>query len=222
MHIAWYEVFQIICLILSIYCWRGLKACSLLAFIPLLVIVNITELAGANFRAFGMESNYFIYNLYLLVSTPFFFYLSGKMLFLMNREAVVYYIVCALSLILILINFVFIQGMYQFNSYSLGLVEIMLIVFSGLSLVRLTVLDQQELNFMREPYFWINSLNLLSGLITLVVLGLQSYILINQIEIANKTLYHAILPAVNAIVYGGYSYAFILCRTQRARSSSPL
>jgi hypothetical protein len=217
MHIAWYEVFQIICLILSIYCWRGLKACSLLAFIPLLVIVNITELAGANFRAFGMESNYFIYNLYLLVSTPFFFYLSGKMLFLMNREAVVYYIVCALSLILILINFVFIQGMFQFDSYSLGLIEIMLIVFSGLSLVRLTVLDQKELNFMREPYFWINSLNLLFGLITLVLLGLQSYIRVNRIEIANKSLYYAILPAVNAIVYAGYSYAFILCRTQRAR-----
>jgi len=217
MHIAWYEVFQIICLILSIYCWRGLKACSLLAFIPLLVIVNITELAGANFRAFGMESNYFIYNLYLLVSTPFFFYLSGKMLFLMNREAVVYYIVCVLSLILILINFVFIQGMFQFDSYSLGLVQIMLIVFSGLSLVRLTVLDQKELNFMREPYFWINSLNLLFGLITLVLLGLQSYIRVNRIEIANKPLYYAILPAVNAIVYAGYSYAFILCRTQRAR-----
>ena len=98
----------------------------------------------------------------------------------------------------------------------------MIIVFSSLCLVRLTVFDQKELNFMREPYFWINSLNLLSCLITLVVLGLQSYILINKIEIANKTLYHAILPAVNAIVYGGYSYAFTLCRTQRARSSSPL
>lgn len=217
MRIAWYEVFQIICLILSIYCWRGLKACSLLAFIPLLVIVNITELAGANFHVFGLESSYFIYNLYLLVSTPFFFYLSGKMLFLMNREAVVYFIVCALSLILILINFVFIQGMHQFNSYSLGLVEIMLIVFSGLSLVRLTVLDQKELNFMREPYFWINSLNLMFGLILLVLLGLQSYILVNRIEIANKPLYNAILPAANAIVYAGYSYAFILCRTQRAR-----
>jgi hypothetical protein len=217
MHIAWYEVFQFISLVLAIYCRRGLKTCSLLAFIPLLFIVNIAELAGANFRAFGMESNYFIYNLYLLVSTPFFFYLSSKMLFLMNREAVVYFIVCALSVVLILINFVFYQGMHQFNSYSLGLVEIMLIVFAGLSLVRLTVLDQQELNFMREPYFWINSLNLLFGLITLVLLGLQSYISVNHIEIANKPLYYAILPAVNAIVYAGYSYAFILCRTQRAR-----
>jgi hypothetical protein len=222
MQIAWFEYFQFLSLFTAIYCWKGLKSCSLLAFIPLLIIVNATELTAENYLAFGWTSNYRMYNLYLLFSTPFFFYLGGKMLFLTKKEAIIYYIVCILCMVLVCINFGFIQGNIQFNSYSLGLIEIMIIVFSGLCLVRLTVFDQKELNFMREPYFWINSLNLLSGLITLVVLGLQSYILINQIEIANKTLYHAILPAVNAIVYAGYSYAFILCRTQRARSSSPL
>jgi hypothetical protein len=222
MQIAWFEYFQILSLITAIYCWRGLKSCSLLAFIPLLVIVNATELIAGNYHAFGWSSNYRIYNLYLLLSTPFFFYLAGKMLFLTRKEAIIFYIVCILCMVLMCINYGFIQGPLQFNSYTLGLVDIMIIVFSSLCLVRLTVFDQEELNFMREPYFWINSLNLLSSLITLVVLGLQSYILINKILIANKTLYHAILPAVNAIVYGGYSYAFTLCRTQRARSSSPL
>jgi len=217
MHIAWYEYFQIISLCVAIYCWRGLKACSLLAFIPLLIVVNITELTAMNFRAFGLTSNYFMYNLYLLISTPFLFYLAGKMLFLTKREAIVYYFVCLLCLFLAFVNFGFIQGNQVFNSYSLGLIECMMIVFSGLCLVRLTVLDQEELNFMKEPYFWINSLNLLFGLITLVVLGLKSYILINHIEIAHRPLYLAILPAVNAIVYAGYSYAFILCRTQKTR-----
>jgi hypothetical protein len=201
----------------AIYCWKGLKACSLLAFIPLLVIVNITELTAMNFRAFGWSSNYLIYNLYMLLSTPFFFYLAGKMLFLTKKEAVIYYIVCVLCLLLVFVNFGFIQGMKRFNTYTLGLIEIMIIVFSGLCLVRLTVFDEKELNFMKEPYFWINSLNLLFGLITLVVLGLQSYILINQIEIAHRALYYAIMPAVNAIVYAGYSYAFILCRKQSTR-----
>jgi hypothetical protein len=218
---AWFEYFELLALIIAIYCWKGLKACSLIAFIPLLVIVNVSEIVAENYLHFGWTSNYRVYNIYMLLSTPFFFYLAGKMLFLTRKEAVIYFIVCILCMILICINYGFIQGPIAFNSYSMGLVEIMIIVFSGLCLVRLTVFDQKEMNFMREPYFWINSLNLLAGLITLVVLGLQSYILINKIEIANKTLYHAILPAVNAIVYAGYSYAFILCRTQRARSSSP-
>jgi hypothetical protein len=217
MHIAWFEYFQILSLCVAIYCWKGLKACSLLAFIPLLVVVNITELTGENFRAFGWASNYQLYNIYLIVSTPFFFYLAGKMLFLTKKELVVFTIVCCLCLLLVLVNFVFIQGMSQFNTYSLGLIEIMMIFFSGFCLVRLTVLDQEEMNFMKEPYFWINALNMLFGLVSLVLLGLQPYILINHIEIDNKMLYNAIIPAINAIVYGGYSYAFILCRTERTR-----
>jgi hypothetical protein len=217
MHFAWYEYFQIISLGVAIYCKRGLKACSLTAFIPLLVIVNITESVGTNFQTFGWSSNYFVYNIYLLVSTPFFFYLVGKMLFLSRKESIIFYIVCILCMLLVLINFCFIQGWNRFNTYSMGLIDIMMIVFSGLCLVRLTVFDQEEMNFMREPFFWINSLNLMFGLITLVLLGLQSYIQINHIEIANKSLYSAILPAVVAILYAGYSYAFILCRTQKTR-----
>jgi hypothetical protein len=120
-------------------------------------------------------------------------------------------------MLLVIFNFGFIQGPTQFNTYSLCVIEIMVIVFSGLCLVRLTVFDEKELNFMKEPYFWFNSLNLFFGLITLVVLGLQSYILINHVEIVHKSLYGAIMPVVNAIVYLGYSYAFILCRTQRTR-----
>jgi len=215
MHVSWYEYFQIIALLVAIYCQKELKVRSLHAFIPLLIIVNITEIVGMNFRAFGWSSNYLVYNIYLLVSTPLFFYLAGKMLFLSGRETLVFYVVCALCLLLVLINFCFIQGPNRFDSYSLGLIDIMMIFFSGLCLVRLAVIDQNEMNFMKERYFWINALNLMFGLITLVLLGLKTYILINHIEIANKPLYSAILPAVNAILYAGYSYAFILCRTQK-------
>ena len=217
MQISWFEYFQIMSLFIAVLCWRGLKACSLLAFIPLLIIANAAEISGGNYRSFGLSSNYFIYNLYLLFSTPFFFFLAGKMLFLTRKEQVVFNLVCTLALLLIFVNFCCIQGQIKFNTFSLVLVEILNIVFAGLCLVRLTVFDQKELNFMREPYFWINALNLLFALITLVLLGLQDYILINHIQIAHKSLYYAILPAVNAVVYAGYSYAFILCRIRRTR-----
>lgn len=216
MHIAWFEYFQIASLLTALYCYQGLRACSLLAFIPLLFIVNITELSGINYSMLGLP-NYSIYNLYLLASTPFYFYIAGKMLFLTGRETIVFHTVCVLCLILVCVNFFFVQGQSRFNSYSFVLIEIMMIVFSSLSLVRLTLLDQRELNFIREPFFWINTVNLLFGLIALVVLGLQEYILTNHIEINNKTLYHGILPSLNAIVYAGYSYAFILCRKQKTR-----
>jgi hypothetical protein len=216
-HITWYAYFQILSLCVAIYCWKGLKACSLQAFIPFLIIVNVTELTAMNYQAFGWSSNYIVYNLYLIVSTPFLFYLAGKMLFLTRKESIIFYIVCTLCMLLVVFNFIFIQGTTEFNSYSLSLIYILVIVFSGLCLVRLTITDHKELNFIKEPYFWINSLNLFFGLITLVVLSLQSYILINHVEIAHRTLYEAILPVVNALVYSGYSYAFILCRMQKTR-----
>jgi hypothetical protein len=217
MHLAWFQYFQIVCLIAALYSYSGLRACSLLAFIPYLVIVNITEIIGINFHnAFG-GGNYPIYNVYLLVSTPFYFYVAGKMLFLTGKERAVFYLVCVLCMSLVVANYFFIQGTTRFDTYSLVLIEIMKIVFSGLGLVRLTVLDQNELNFMREPFFWINCMSLLFGMITLVVLGLQEYILINHIEIAHRTLYYVLMPSVNAIVYSGYTYAFILCRTQKTR-----
>jgi hypothetical protein len=214
MRLAWFEYFQLASLLIAVYCYRGLRACSLLAFIPLLIIVNITEFCGFNYGQLGLDSNYLIYNLYLLCSTPFYFYIAGKMLFLRDKENLVYYTICTLCLILILANFLLIQGPGRFNTYSVVLIEILRIVFSSLSLVRLTILDEKELNFTKEPFFWINAVNLLFGLITLVVLGLQNFILVNHVEIANRTLYNALLPSVNAIVYSGYSYAFILCRKQ--------
>lgn len=217
MLLIWYEYFQILALITALYCWRGLKAFSLLAFIPLLVIVNLTEFTANNYKLFGWHSNYIIYNFYMLCSTPFFFFLAGKMLFLTKRESLIFTVVCILCMLLVFVNFFFIQGGSRFDAYSLGLIEMLMIVFSCLCLVRLTIIDRKEQNFLKEPYFWLNAMNLLFGLISLVLLGLQSYILYNHIVIANKSLYYAIMPAVNAVVYSGYSYAFILCRTQKAR-----
>lgn len=120
-------------------------------------------------------------------------------------------------MLLVLLNFLFMQGQYVFNTYSMMLIEIMMIVFSSLSLVRLTVLDNRELNFVKEPFFWINAVNMLSGIITLVVLGLKDYILNNHVQIFNKTLYSFLMPFVAFITYTGYCYAFILCRTQKTR-----
>ena len=69
-HITWYAYFQMLSLCVAIYCWKGLKACSLQAFIPFLIIVNVTELTAMNYQAFGWSSNYIVYNLYLIISTP--------------------------------------------------------------------------------------------------------------------------------------------------------
>ena len=217
MHIAWFEYSQFFCLLVAIYFYPAIKKRGLGGFLPFLILVNVAEFLAQNKQWFGLTDNYIFFNIYLVVATPFYFFVAGKMLFLTGKERMVFYLVCFLSLLLVLLNFLFMQGLFAFNTYSIVLIESMTIVFSSLSLVRLTVLESRELNFAQEPYFWINAVNLMSGLIILVVLGLMDYIRNNHVEIASKTLYSFLMPLVAFIQYLGYSYAFILCRTQKTR-----
>jgi hypothetical protein len=93
------------------------------------------------------------------------------------------------------------------------------IVFSCLILFSLATADNFNLPFFRHPYFWINAGNLLFSLVTLVLLGLQQVIIANKIELQHKSLYYAILPIVNIILYIGLIYAFILCRPVKNKYS---
>jgi hypothetical protein len=215
MLISWYQYAQLICLAASIICFHGLERYSISAFVLLLLIINITELVAANYNLQG--DNYFIYNLYILASTPVWLYLFYIMLDLDGRAATIFKVTAMLIVLVIVLNFIFLQGINRFNSYSEILISIISIIFSCLVLFSLSMKDLPGRLF-HHPYFWINALTFLFNLVTLVLLGLQQYILANDIEIENKTLYHAILPTANVVLYAGYSYAFFLCL--KAPSSS--
>lgn len=211
MHLNFYQYFQILSLLTAIVCYRGLRRYSLSAFIPLLLIANVTEITAGNYLAFGWTSNYFIYNLYLLTATPFQLWLFGRMLHLRNNEKRVFGAICGLCMLFVLLNYFFLQGSTRFNTISLILIALITIVFSCFVLLRAVIQQQNEDNLLRAPYFWINAAQLLFGLVTLVVLGLQQYIRNNQIELGQKSLYYVLLPGINIILYAAYSYAFILC-----------
>lgn len=219
MTIDWYQYFQLLSLVIGFFCIAGLRHFFIVAYIPLLIIINGVEFIGRNFRLFGWPNNYFIYNLYLIISTPLTLYLYSRMLSLKKVGLSVFVVIALLCMLLILINYFFIQGGDVFNSDSLILIMILSIIFSCLVLFRLSMHDLQQTQLSREPYFWINAVNLLFSMVTLVLLGLQQYIRSHHIEIENKSLYRAIMPAANMILYAVYSYAFLLCRIQKTRLS---
>ncbi|MGX5819796.1 hypothetical protein ACWKWU_16485 [Chitinophaga lutea] len=207
-----YQLFQLLSLLAAIFCFKGLSRFSIAAFLPLLLLVNVIEFIGTNFRLFGWAHNYFIYNIFTLLATPLQLILFGRMLGLKKNEKPVFLLISLLCMLIIVINFIWLQGWYQFNTISLILVEILTIVFSCFVLLRVTVQGSEEMALLQEPYFWINAARLLFALITLVLLGLQQVIRNNNIEIGQKSLYHAILPGANIVLYSAYTYAFILCR----------
>src|SRR6266700_4935679 len=98
MIIDFFQYFQLLSLLIAIWCYKGLRHFSLTWFIPFLLITNIVEISG-NIKYFSDHDNYFIYNLYILSSAPIYFYLLNKMLAFENKEARLFLLICILSML---------------------------------------------------------------------------------------------------------------------------
>lgn len=215
MHLNFYHYIQLLSLLVSFICYKGLKRFSLNYFIPLLLFTCIIEILASNKAIFGWKSNYFIYNTYLLISLPLYLIVYGKMIDLNRKTKFVYILICILCETLIILNYCFVEGWRVFNSFSLVFIEILQIIFCCLLLIQLALNEKKSnLPILKHPYFWINASTLLFSLGTLVILGLQKYIALHHIEIDGKSIYRVFLPILNVILYSSYTYAFILCKTQ--------
>ncbi len=220
MHIEWFEYLQFASLLIAIVCYQDLKSYHIVVFIPFLFLDCLVDLLGDNYLSFGWKSNYFLYNYYLLTTTPLSLILFFKMLGLKGKLKIIFFFIGSLFMLLLLINYFFIQGKSQFNSYSLLLIMAINVIFSALILIKLVVTDDTKVSSLfKEPFFWINAATLLFSLGTLVVLGLQQYIIANKMKLNQEMLYNVIMHILNIFLYTALSYGFILCRIRTTRSS---
>ena len=214
MTIMWHQYFELFSLLCALVFARGLNSFGIAVLIPLLLLDNVAEIIGVNFQYFGWKDNYFVYSLYLVLSTPLVLWLFGAML-RRNAPKNPYFVGVAIAIQgFVLINYCFIQGPFEFDTYSYLLITTAEIVLCCLVLARLAIRKDDQAGLLRDPYFWINGATLLFNLVSLILLGALKFIALNHLEIRHKNLYLAILPAANALLYSGYSYAFILCHSQ--------
>ena len=203
---------ELVSLLLSCICYKGLNKFRLTSFIPLLFITCAVELLGLNKTYFGWKNNYFIYNYYLLVSYPLFLHIYLNMLAYKGRARLNYIATGFFILSLFLINYLFIQGSRVFNSYSLIVTNISYTILSSLVLLRLLKTDDWDIPLQKHPYFWIGGSLIIYSLTMVVILGLQPFILSNKIQIDGKSIYMILSPTVNVILYTCFSYSFFLCQ----------
>jgi hypothetical protein len=203
-------------LLMALVCRKGLNYFGLGILIPILVLDNVTETVGNNYRLFfDLSQNHVIFNVYYLLSTPLFFYLFASMLGgNMAERRRLRWIALAVEIFLGF-NFCFVQGWKDFNTFSSLFVSITCIILSCIVLARLTMRKDDESSLLHDPSFWINSLILLFNLVSLLILGMYKYIVTNHLGISNQNLYLAIMPAANAVYYAGLGCAFLLCLLQK-------
>jgi hypothetical protein len=212
MHIIWQQYLQLFSLLLAVLYNKGLKQFKLTAFIPLLIIVCITEFIGSNKVYFGWKTNYLVYDIYMIVSFPVTYYIFQKMLSYNGGLKTAYYYIGVLIWMFFLTNLFFIQGLQSFNTYSLILTEFVFIMISLFVLMRLFKDDDFNIMLYNHPYFWISGGTLIFSIGTLIILGLQQIIVKNNLQIDGKYIYRILLAILNVALYASYSYAFYLCR----------
>lgn len=201
---------------MALVCRKGLNYFGLGILLPMLVVTNLAETMGNNYKLFfSTPRNHFIYNSYYLLLTPMYFYLFASMLGgNMAERRRLRWIALAVEIFLVF-NFCFVQGWNDFNTFSALLVAIICIALSCLVLARLTMRKPDESSLLHDPVFWINSLILLFNLVSLLILGMYKYITANGLGISNQNLYLAIMPAANVVYYTGLGCAFLLCQLQK-------
>lgn len=218
MEIKYYQYFQLFSLLMAFVCRKGLNAFSLGIIIPILILDNVTEILGSNHLAiFHTTGNYFVYNIYYLLSTPLYFYLFAAMLDGSRRDRRRLLWTGLIIEVFLLVNYCFIQGRTEFDTFSAQLVSLACIILSCLVLTRLAIRKDDGSGLLRDPVFWVNAMILLFNLVSLIVLGMYKFIIQNGLKISHENLYIAILPAANAVFYTGCSYAFLLCQQRMSK-----
>jgi hypothetical protein len=211
MQIIWVQYFQILSFLLAIIYSRGLSKFKINGFIPLLLVVCVTEFIGTNMLYFGWKNNYFLYDCYLIISFPVTFYIFYRMLDYVSWIRMIFFCTGTLVLVFFLLNIFFVQGFRQFNTYTLILTEFITTLLSLLVLIKLFKEDDFSIMLYEHPYFWISGATLIFSVCTLVILGLQQYIEMQQIQFNGKNIYRILTPIMNVVLYSSYSYAFYLC-----------
>lgn len=215
MEIRYYQYFQLFSLLMALLCRKRLNAFSLGILIPILVLDNVTEFLGSNhWSIFHTKGNYYIYNIYFLLSTPLYFLLFSAMLGDARRDQRRLFWAGVTLEAFLLINYFFIQGKTDFDTFSAQVVSLAWIILSCLVLTRLAIRKDDEGSLLHDPIFWINAMILLFNLICVIILGMHKIIVQNKLEISHQNLYLAIIPAADAVFYTGFSYAFLLCQLQ--------
>lgn len=217
--LLWYQYFQWIALITAVLFYRHLTHHRMGFFLSLCLVVVLVEWLSHRVIEMGYPNNYFIINLYYVVSTPLYLLIFYRHLNLGPRYRIVFGIGAAIISLGIMGNYLLGEGIHALNTISIIIQQFINIIFSCALLFQSAIRDEY-FKMTGDPLFWVAAGLLIFSLGSLVVMGMNQFIRINHLTISNKNLYRVIMPVLNVILYSAYTFAFILCR-QKKKSYSP-
>lgn len=220
MILYYYQYFQIASVLSGLFFLRWLRLEKMLFFLLLCTVGTVVDISSIVVMHLGYTTNHFVLNYYPLLSIPLVFLAHYRHLNLSQRHRIVYIIIALMATAAGLLNFFFWEGMTGLTIFSQISYYFFSILLSCTLLFKMAMREDYFI-FTSEPVFWTCAGLLIFSLGALVVMGMSQFIRMNDLTLHNKKLYNLIMPILNVILYGSFTYAFIQCRLKK-RSYSPL
>ncbi len=147
--------FEVGALLVSMLFSKRISASPIRWFLPYLSVIVIVELLGRYIKKDLGSVNSWLYNISIPIEYVFYsllfihFYTNPKF-----KKICIFAL--ALFLIFIVINISFIEGFYDFNTYTLKIGSFLMIIFSCMFFIDL-VQREKDFTLTTEPMFWIAS-----------------------------------------------------------------
>lgn len=182
-------------------------------FIPFLLVSILTEIAGWYMRVHMGVKNGLPFNLLLLLRILFFIYIltRAEMLVRVKKKLFVFAFVFIAGGLL---NLFFYQGLHRYNSFTESMGDIVLAI-TCCYLLYLLVQDEQQLNLMKQEYFWLAN-GLIFYLLGSALLFNFSYLLLAYYKRTGINLGTYINSSLNLVLHTNLIIAFI-CRRKTSR-----
>lgn len=214
--------FEMLSLVIAIFCYTALKQTKMVYFIPFLLLTVIVEFVGYLAVTYGIKNrNYWIYNIFNLIEFLFYAYLFASNFQLKFLRLLAYASMPVLILFSSL-NYIYIQGSENFHTYTLLLGSFFMVFFCCCFFYEWVLPEQITQNLIRQPFFWICVGLLLFYLGSVIINALFEYLRSSDMIQEGKRIYVFINRSLNIILYTSFSISFLICRKNRKESLSQL
>ena len=220
MSFSLFEYAEMLALLTSIFCIKWLWKTPYSLFLPYLLMIVAAEQLGTHF---GQNKKYtyniLMYNCTTIVEFAFFFYLFYVNFNSIRLKRMVLFSIF-IQVLFSLINLTYIQKLNEFNSYSmlLGTVIIILLVF----IYFYNAFENNEpMHLINKPMFWISSGIFLFYLGDFTFNLMYPYLIRNNLNRESR-LFGLINNNLIVFEYICFSIALIICSRNRSISKLPL
>ena len=201
-------IFEIICLLSSVYFSFSKRDKILKYFVPFLFTTVSVEFGG---RWLDTSAKFAMYNIFTtfefcFYAILFYHHLIKKHFKILTLSFIPFFIIASLC------NILFLQGFNKtFNTYTLLLGSFFIVIFCCCYFYQAVLPESIDKQLGKQPFFWICNGLLIFYLGSVIINALFQYLISNDLKQEGYKIYAVINRSLNVVLYSSFCISFYLC-----------